>query len=163
MLEYMPEFAEFTRDEQYTVDAIVRRAVHLGIYDDPKDAEMDIAATHVHCPLDLAKLWSAPDSSFGHDMGGIQRYLDRTTGKLDPTFDPRCSAPAQPSYTLTRTELRQLLDDALGLFVEYRDTHGRDEEYAALAAASETIDGLDALPEIAAFEAELAAAPESAE
>jgi hypothetical protein len=93
MLEYMPQFAEFTRDEQYTVDAIVRRAVQLGIYDDPKDAEMDIAATHVHCPLDLAKLWSAPDSSFGHDMGGIQRYLDRRTGLLEDNFDPRCSAP----------------------------------------------------------------------
>ncbi len=44
-------------------------------------------------PLDLRKLLDAPEPHFAHDVFGIRRYLDRTTGKLRGFFNPRCSLP----------------------------------------------------------------------
>ena len=52
---------------------------------------MDLTATHTNgCPLDLPKLLHAPDFDFAHDIWGIHRHLDRTTGKLS-CFLPRCA------------------------------------------------------------------------
>lgn len=57
------------------------------------DWRMDVIATHANGnPLDLAKLLSADDFNFEHDMFGICRHLDRSTGKLLNHFSPRCSA-----------------------------------------------------------------------
>lgn len=66
---------------------------------DRQSVEMDITACHLNgCPLDLDKLLAAQDGSFGHDVFGIMRFIDRKTGKINPAkFDPRCSRPAQAS------------------------------------------------------------------
>lgn len=53
---------------------------------------MDITATHLNgCPLDFDKLLTASDPDFAHDVFGISRHIDRTTGKLKDHFLPRCS------------------------------------------------------------------------
>jgi hypothetical protein len=47
------------------------------------DIEMDLEATHANgCPLRLADLLAADDFNFWHDVSGIARHLDRTTGEL---------------------------------------------------------------------------------
>ncbi|PZP71805.1 MAG: hypothetical protein DI590_05960 [Methylorubrum populi] len=54
--------------------------------------EMDLTATHLNgCPLRLRELLGAGDTNFWHDINGIERHLDRTTGQLGGFFSPRCS------------------------------------------------------------------------
>ena len=55
--------------------------------------EMDITATHLNgCPLMLSDLLTAPAGSFWHDIGGIQRHINRDTGALEDFFLPRYAA-----------------------------------------------------------------------
>ena len=55
---------------------------------------MDLTACHLNgCPLDLPKLMNARDSDFGHDVLGIRRYINRTTGQLEEQFVLRCALP----------------------------------------------------------------------
>ena len=69
-------------------------SIRHGVEYTEKDANMDITACHLNgCPLRLEELLNANDASFGHDVFGIRRYLDRKTGKLTGFFDPRYSAP----------------------------------------------------------------------
>ena len=44
----------------------------------------------------------------------------------------------------------RLADDAIGLFLEYRDKHGYSEQEARAAAATETQQGIDAEVELRA-------------
>lgn len=54
---------------------------------------MDIEAVHCNgTPIKLQELLSADDSNFAHDVFGIRRHIDRTTGKLLDCFSPRFSA-----------------------------------------------------------------------
>lgn len=91
----MVQFADFTDEEQEVVTAIARRATMSGLYDDPVAVMMDISATHVHCPLRLNDLLNADDFNFGHDIGGIERHLNRSTGWLKNFFLPRFAQPQQ--------------------------------------------------------------------
>ena len=69
------------------VDKIVDRAITLGIYEEKVAASMDIVATHLNgCPLRLKELLKADDLNFIHDVAGIRKYLDRTTGELTKCF-----------------------------------------------------------------------------
>lgn len=53
---------------------------------------MDLEAVHCNgCPLDFERLLSFPDADFGHDVFGIRRHLNRSTGKLEDYFLPRCA------------------------------------------------------------------------
>ena len=92
----MVQFANFTSDEREIVTAIIERAVETGIYDDPLDADMDISAVHVHCPLRLSELLAADRFNFTHDLSGIQRHINRRSGKLEGFFLPRFAQPEQP-------------------------------------------------------------------
>ena len=57
------------------------------------DVIMDIDACHNNgCPLKLQELLEADDFNFAHDVFGIRRHIDRTTGKLQNCFLPRYSA-----------------------------------------------------------------------
>lgn len=40
-------------------------------------------------PLDWERFLSADDFNFMHDLGGISRHIDRTTGRLGGHFLPR--------------------------------------------------------------------------
>lgn len=82
-------------DEVRIIGKIVARAMKLypdaGI--DAMTMNMDITATHLNgCPLDLVDLLDAPDFDFLHDVLGIRRHIDRTTGQLADCFLPRTAA-----------------------------------------------------------------------
>ena len=54
---------------------------------------MDLMACHTSgCKLDLDKLAKADDFNLLHDVCGINRHLDRETGKLQHCFLPRFAA-----------------------------------------------------------------------
>lgn len=87
---------DVTPADQALIKLIVKRAKRANLLADVPDAEenvtMDLEATHANgCPLDLVKLLRAPASDFGHDLLGISKYLDRTTGTLRDFFLPRCA------------------------------------------------------------------------
>jgi len=57
---------------------------------DRLSASMDLTATHLNgCPLRLKDLLEADDFNFAHDVGGIARHIDRSTGQLTRCFLPR--------------------------------------------------------------------------
>lgn len=88
-----PTFASFTPEEQAHVDAIVQRALPLfqaaGVPRTELEIRMDLAAVHSRHPLRLADFAGASNFDLGHDIGGIFRHLDRTTGELTGHFLPR--------------------------------------------------------------------------
>lgn len=59
-------------------------------------AAMDITICHSNgCPLDLKGLLAANHFDFAHDMLGINRHMDRHTGKLTDCFSPRFALRAE--------------------------------------------------------------------
>ena len=90
---------EVGKDEARLLHLIAKRAVRMAaingwIYD-IMDADMDVTACHANgCKLKLKldELLSADDFNFAHDVFGIQRHIDRTSGKLQNCFLPRFSA-----------------------------------------------------------------------
>lgn len=57
------------------------------------DVVMDLRACHANGnPLKLQELLDAKDSDFMHDLCGIQRHINRSTGQLEDYFSPRYSA-----------------------------------------------------------------------
>lgn len=71
-------------------DRAVILAKEFGLIYPRMDAVMDLTACHANgCPLRLADLVVADAGNAGHDIFGIRRHLDRTTGKLGGFFSPR--------------------------------------------------------------------------
>ncbi len=55
--------------------------------------EMTLIATHSNgCPLDFRKLLELDKVDFGHDITGIDCFLDKETGELTGHFLPKCHA-----------------------------------------------------------------------
>ena len=85
---------DMTKAELQIAAKIARRAVklskaHGGDYEQ-QDAVMDLDACHSNgCPLKLEALLEADDFNFAHDVFGIRRHLDRSTGELGGCFLPR--------------------------------------------------------------------------
>lgn len=95
---YGPQFTA-TKFEMKIILEIAERAhamaSKLKVGYDWQTILMDLEACHSNgCQLDLNKLLNAPDSDFGHDIFGIRRHMDRSTGQLKDCFLPRCSLPA---------------------------------------------------------------------
>lgn len=90
---------QVTEGEMKTIRSIVDRAVRLAYkYDiielDRIDLEMDLCAVHANgCPINFDVLLAADDLNFAHDVFGIVRHLDRTTGKLGNFYLPRFAVP----------------------------------------------------------------------
>lgn len=86
---------ETTREELDIIGKIAQRADRElfgphGVNQTISDTMMDISACHANgCPLKLAELLAADDFNFAHDVAGIRRHIDRTTGKLMDCFLPR--------------------------------------------------------------------------
>lgn len=83
-----------SREEARVIHKIVKRAgkhaeeLHLDF--DFTAMMMDITACHVNgCPLKLDELLDADGFDFAHDVWGIQRHINRKTGKLEDCFLPR--------------------------------------------------------------------------
>lgn len=77
------------------ISAIGQRMKDIDPETERLSLEMDLGACHVNgCPLDLHRLLTAEYGTFGHDVRGITRFLDRTTGKLpEGKFWPRTALP----------------------------------------------------------------------
>lgn len=83
---------EVSKRDSKLISEIVHRARAMGLCEDRLEAEMDITAAHANgCPIDLRKLLASDAATFGHDVGGISRYIDRKTGALTGFFVPRCA------------------------------------------------------------------------
>lgn len=92
MIDFNASKEDFT-----TASAIAKRAAELAKAHEVKlsmsDVVMDIVATHANgCPLKLTELLAADDGNFAHDVFGIRRHLNRSTGKLEDCFLPRFAA-----------------------------------------------------------------------
>lgn len=59
--------------------------------DDWRILLMDMQACHISCPLYLEEMLDMPIADFGHDIGGIRRYMNRETGQLGNCFTPRAA------------------------------------------------------------------------
>lgn len=57
------------------------------------ELEMSLTACHANgCPLNLKELIRADDFTVLHDVLGIDKHIDKSTGELRNCFMPRCSA-----------------------------------------------------------------------
>jgi len=78
-------------DKEY--ELIVKIVKRAGTFDlgepDPIGTMMDIEAAHNSVGLDLERFANARDADFVHDVAGITRHLNRTTGQLENCFTPR--------------------------------------------------------------------------
>jgi hypothetical protein len=86
-----------TKDENAVIMKIARRAREMAANHGRENSElidivMDITAAHASGnPLRLEALLEADDFNFAHDVFGIARHLDRSTGELRDFFTPRFS------------------------------------------------------------------------
>ena len=88
------------REISFKVTAEESRTIHEIALRGQRDYEMnlmevsmDVTAVHANGnPLDLAGLLAAEPFDFAHDIGGIRRHIDRTTGTLGDCFLPRYTA-----------------------------------------------------------------------
>lgn len=83
-----------TKADAALVRIIARRARELYLAHkvdrDLTDIIMDLTATHANgCPMDFSRLAAADDFNLMHDVGGIAKHLDRSTGELCNHFSPR--------------------------------------------------------------------------
>ncbi|HDR9163665.1 TPA: hypothetical protein QDB28_004069 [Burkholderia vietnamiensis] len=63
---------------------------------DMLELHMDLTACHANgCPMEWERLNAADDFTLAHDVGGIQRHINRRTGKLENCFLPRCAVKEQ--------------------------------------------------------------------
>lgn len=83
-----------TTEDRNTISLIGQRfqqiASRLGRNIDQLGIELDLIFCHLNdVKLDLERLLGADDSNFVHDVAGINRHIDRETGKLQDCFYPR--------------------------------------------------------------------------
>lgn len=83
-----------TKRDREAIERIVDRACLMAARaHSPRDRmtlEMDLIACHMNdTRLDLHALETADDFNFSHDVFGIERHINRDTGKLERFFVPR--------------------------------------------------------------------------
>lgn len=94
-----------TRTEEGIIKAIVDRALEIRQkcnphaprgHGDKLSLEMVITAVHANgCPLRLAALLEAHQADFVHDVFGMERHLNKATGRLEDHFLPRYARPSE--------------------------------------------------------------------
>lgn len=57
---------------------------------------MDIEAADCHVGLNFWKLANANEGTFGHDVLGIRKHLNKGTARLEHFFKPRCTCAQRP-------------------------------------------------------------------
>lgn len=87
------KFATNAKDKA-VIEKIMQRAAAMreqrGMKVDRLSLLMDITACHLNgTPLKLAELLAADDFNLAHDVFGIERHMNRETGKLEGFFMPR--------------------------------------------------------------------------
>jgi len=77
------------------------------------DLEMDITAAHLAGQIDLQTLLEFDEMNFMHDVCGIRRHIDRSSGKMRDCFLPRSyRAPkkeAQAGFTLIEVMMSMVI------------------------------------------------------
>jgi len=87
-----------TKEESAIIALIAKRAQAelfdpKGVKQSEMDTQMDLCATIAQgVPLRLTELLEADNFNFAHDIAGIYRHIDRSTGKLGGFFRPRFAA-----------------------------------------------------------------------
>lgn len=87
---------EERRHDLDIISLIVDRRVKFDptIFDQKIDRlqlHMDLEAAHEEVNMDLIQLLNFHDPDFIHDVDGIRRHMNRSTGKLMNCFLPRCA------------------------------------------------------------------------
>ena len=85
----MIDFSRLTSEDLDSIQRIAARTHTLVSGLDHLSLTMDLGAAHIACPMRLDDLAEADDFNFLHDVGGIMRHIDRTTGELTDCFVPR--------------------------------------------------------------------------
>ncbi len=85
---------KITKEESDIIVAIVMRIQVVcrrsRVTYDPREANMDLTATHANgCPLRLDELLEADKFDFAHDIFGIKKNINRKTGEIENCFLPR--------------------------------------------------------------------------
>ena len=82
------------KKDMLLINDIAKRACAQGsMMADKQQLDMDITACHLNgTRLNLEKFLKADEGNFLHDIYGIQRHINRDTGKLENCFSPRYSA-----------------------------------------------------------------------
>jgi hypothetical protein len=115
----MPVSFETIDVDREIIRKIASRAVALGKTKggDPNPLYVIKAITATHatgCRLDLQRFLDADDIDFAHDLIGIFRHLDRTTGRLRNSFCPRSALAEpplpEPEATIPEMEQPTLID-----------------------------------------------------
>lgn len=95
-----PEFKRLSFDVTKEESAIIRKIADRAdkiflpnfIEQTKLETIMDLSACHANgCPLRLQELLDADEFNFAHDVCGIRRHINRTTGQLEDCFMPRFS------------------------------------------------------------------------
>ena len=92
-----PVSFDISKDDSAAIDRIIERIDRERPVQSDKltgeerlDISMSLAACHANgCPLDFARLLEARRFDFYHDVNGILRHIDRSTGQLQNCFLPR--------------------------------------------------------------------------
>ena len=88
----MIDWDKVTKEEHEIIMKISQRFCEIvgdnTIY---QEIAMDVSAVHINNPLRLNDLLCSDDFNFMHDVGGINRHIDRETGDLTNCFLPRFS------------------------------------------------------------------------
>ena len=95
MDQTMIEWNKVSKEDSEIISKCIKRAVKMKLAiggNDTLDMSMDVTAAHLAQPLKLQALLEADNSNFGHDICGIQRHIDRETGKMLNFFLPRFTA-----------------------------------------------------------------------
>ena len=83
---------DITKKDQTLLDIILEMIRAVSPKTNIFDIEMDLIACHLNGNrLDFEKLMWFDEFDFFHDLLGIQRHMDRNTGKLKNCFSPRSS------------------------------------------------------------------------
>ena len=86
---------KISRRDKLALDCVISRTLTLAPdFASKMELSMDLVATHANgCRMDFEALAAADDFNLLHDVAGIRRHLDRTTGKLGDCFVPRFAIP----------------------------------------------------------------------
>ena len=87
-------YEETKCEAEHLITAIVARAeMQFDLSgEDVRCDFMDITACHANgCRLHLKAFLELRPQDFAHDFAGIQRHINRRTGKLEDCFTPRCA------------------------------------------------------------------------
>jgi hypothetical protein len=83
--------SRLSKSDHKLISKIATRAIKMKLNENLVSVIMDITVCHFNSPLRLDELLGANDINFTHDIVGINKHLNRKTGKLRNHFTPRYS------------------------------------------------------------------------